>query len=134
MNTFEWEDGMSVTASDMNDMQDIINGNIPTAISEALSWKFLGEKTGQDAIALPETFNELLCIVKINNSDNLNFPILVPVTYLSTTPQYFNSGYYATSTGSAYCRVAVSSTDAALQTAYINGVPGSGSKVYYYYR
>lgn len=134
MDIFEWVDGMSVTASDMNDMQDIINANITTAINSALSWKFLGEKSGQDAIALPETFNELLCIVKINNSNTYEIPLLVPATHLSTTPQSFNGGYYANASGSAYCRVSVSSISANLQQAYLNGSPGSGSKVYYYYR
>ena len=132
MDIFEWDENIPVTANNMNEMQDIINGNIPTAISEALSWKFLGEKSGQDAIALPETFNELLCIVKINNNDTYQIPILVPVTHLSVSPLSFNGGYYACASSSAYCRVSVSSTSANLQQAYINGSAGSGSRVYYY--
>ncbi len=148
-------DANKVNDSDMNEIKTVVNDNatlmgdlttlntttqssIVGAINEvlgALSWTFWDSKTGTASITLPNSFRELLFIVKINNTDTLNFTMNVPYSILTTTEQGFNGGYYATSTGTAYCRVTSTKTSAALSAAFFNGNNAASATVFsVYYR
>ena len=148
-------DANKVNDTDMNEIKTVVNDNatlmgdlatlntttkssIVGAVNEVLgylSWTFVDSKTGTASITLPNSFRELLFVVKINNADNLNFTMYVPYAVLSTTEQGFNSGYYATSTGNAYCRVNSTKTSAALNAAYFNGNNAASATVLsVYYR
>ena len=131
MDTFEWTEETPVTANNMNEMQNIINNNI----SGSLKWNYLGTTQGDNSITLPNSFNELLCKIKLAGNDNVQFSIVIPYISLSGTAQGFNSGYFQQNGVLAGCRLAVTTSSAYLTVAYLNtNNVLSTSSVEYYYR
>lgn len=132
MDTFEWTEETPVTANNMNEMQNIINNNI----SQSLKWNYLGTTQGNNSITLPNSFNELLCKIKLGGNDSVQFSIVIPYISLSGTTQGFNNGYEQQNVGiSAGCRLAITTSSAYLTVAYLNtNNVLSTSSVEYYYR
>lgn len=99
------------------------------------AWTLLDTKTGATSITLPESFTELMCIVKCDNNANVQLSILIPYIHLTSTTQGFNTGYYGANSVSAYARVTVSQTTAVLNAVTLNQSNKlSTSVVTYYYR
>lgn len=46
MNIFEWDENIPVTANNLNEMQNIINGNITNAITPTILWENPSPLTG----------------------------------------------------------------------------------------
>lgn len=99
-------------------------------------WKYLGNKTGSNSISLPDSFNELLCMVKINNNDNVILSIMIPQPYLTSSSQSFNSGYLQFYNGNAaMVRIKATSTSANLVWSYMQSTDYTSTSVTtYYYR
>ena len=117
-----------------------INGenavNVLDAINNVLAWQHLGDTSGSASINLPSSFNELLCMVKLNNNDNIQISIVIPYEHLTTTAQGFNGGYLQVYNGNAaMCRISATTTTASLTVAYIQSSSVlNNSSVSYYYR
>lgn len=97
---------------------------------------YLGSKTSSNSISLPSYFNELICMVKVDNNDNVQIPVIIPYECLSTSVQRFANGYYMA--GSSMCagvRIEATKTNAQLYNAYLNTADKRTTSVtYYYYR
>ena len=104
--------------------------------NDMFNWTLLGSKTGTTSINLPSSFNELMCIVKIDNNSNVQIPLTIPYACLTTSSQGFNGGYYMA--GSSMCigaRVTATKTSASLNMAYLNTSAKTSTTVTdYYYR
>ena len=110
--------------------------NVLNKINNLLSWTLKDNATGTASISLPSSFNEIMCIVKISNNDNVQIPLIIPYSHLTTTSQGFNSGYYGAGQGtSSFCRVVATKTSASISQAYLNANNvTSSSTLYVYYR
>lgn len=136
MDIFEWSENIPVTANNLNEMQNIINNNIKDESARISNWNLLGTKTGNSSMSLPSSFNELLCVVKVSNNNNIQYTIIIPYIILTTSSQGFNAGYFQQngSTSSA-CRINATKASANLANAYLNSSSViSNSSVTYYYR
>lgn len=121
-----------------------VNGNLYVAdqdgenakdVMEQLTWNYLDSSYGSAAINLPSEFHELLCIINVGGNSTMNFEMVIPYDFLTTTEQGFNNGYYATSSGNAYCRVLATQTSAKIGASYFNTTNVlSSSTLYIYYR
>ena len=105
-------------------------------INGKLEWTLIDEKTGNASVSLPETFNELLCIVSVAGSVNVCFSIVIPYIELSSTSKGYNAGYFGSADSmSSLVRIISSKTSAYLTTAYLNKADSlSSSTTRYYYR
>ena len=95
---------------------------LTTAESKVGAWTAVGSATqGNASQDLPDNFSELLCIVKVDNNDNLLIPIVVPQPFLTTSEKGFNGGYSSgASSIAAAARVLVTTTTIKLGQAYLN--------------
>jgi len=121
MDIFEWDESIPVTVNNLNEMQNIINNNIVEESARIRNWNYLGSTTADGTINLPSSFNEILCIIKIDNNSALQLLIQVPYIHLTSSSQSFNSGYYGSSSVSGYARAVISRTSGNLSNAYQNG-------------
>ena len=112
--------------------------NLVGAINEVTTkqaWNLVDSKTGDTTITLPNSFNELLIIVVVDNNSNVHFTFNIPYQILGSSVKGFNSGYYQNSGVLSNCRVLVSNTSANLTVAFLNNQDKkSTSTTIIYYR
>lgn len=95
-------------------------------------WNLLDSKTGNTAINLPSSFNELLVITKLT-SYNLHFSFNIPKLFLESNGKGFRSGYYGTGTN-GFCEIVASLSSVNLANAQSSGstvTQDSTTTVYY---
>lgn len=98
-------------------------------------WKLIASKTGTASVSLPDTFDELMCVVFASSNANVGVTINIPRNALTSSTRGFNGGYYQGSGVNASARISATQTSANLTTAYLNGSDVTGSSgVYFYYR
>ena len=119
-----------VQAADMNEIKTVVNANADATNK----WVALGDTTGTTALTLPQDFNEILAVVKVNNNNNVCIPIVIPEGSLYSTSYGFNGGYYEGASVNAHARVLASLTSISIGGATLNGsnvLTNSKMEVYY---
>lgn len=107
------------------------------ANSKVGAWTAVGSATqGNTSQNLPSSFSELLCVVKVDNNDNILIPIVIPQPFLTTSEKGFNGGYSSgASSIAASVRVLVTTTTIKLGQAYLNNANKlTSSYLLVYYR
>lgn len=128
---------LAATASAVKSAYDRASTALTTANSKVGAWNYLGVIVpGVTAsVTLPSSFNEILCVVEVDNNTTVQLTIVIPNDRLSSTAVGFRSGYYRSANVNAYARVDVTTTTVTLNEVYLNGqAKTSNSSVFVYYR
>lgn len=119
-----------VQATDMNEIKTVVNANADATHK----WIALGDTTGTTALTLPQDFNEILAVVKVNNNNSVCIPIVIPEGALYSVAHGFNGGYYEVASVNAHARVLASLTSISIGGTTLNGsstTNNSTMEVYY---
>lgn len=138
-NTSSYQRQIAFSFTNIEEMYIRVNNNGTWTDWESAGsnkWKLIDTKTGSTSVSLPSTFDELLCVVSVDNNANINIPIVIPYGMLTTTSLGFNGGYFRTSNVGSYARILATTTSANLTEAYLNGNNDktSTSVTKFYYR
>ena len=96
------------------------------AVKEGFTWKRLGSTdiTGSNAITLPESFNELCIKTNLDNKDDKDFNIIIPISipynFLQSEMQHYRSGYSYNATSCAVVCFDISATTLKLEHVWLN--------------
>ena len=90
-------------------------------VSDILKWNKIATVTGGTTINLPDNYNEIFVILKLDNNDEVNFTYFASKDMLTENFNEFRLGYYSAPSNYATGNVAISLTQAYIANAVLVG-------------
>lgn len=112
--------GTPVSSANLNAMQSQNVNFMKNQINLAQTWNLLGNTTGTSTINLPQSFNELLCVIAVDTNQSVSVSINIPKNAISSSDRGFNGGYYSGSSVNCFVRVIANNGTINLTSARLN--------------